>query len=267
MSMPLQRFFITASGTGRASAERINAGLQALGLVRPNVEFQSPDLSATEMAYLVLSALGLSGVIEAPPLAEAFARCKYLTSPGAGADQGPRMGPGSVVDLVARMVEAGARFSAAFDAGRLQELWAGGKGQALPISVHFRVNPLTVDLVWGDRVDVYGPPVAAALSAEPPPWAGGAIDHVAIVPSAVFNAAGRALLELQRRRERKLDLNRVPAAASGGPETQNAASLPGEAASNYGHAGARTGSLTAPEDKDRLATQQASRVRRHGRST
>ncbi len=265
MPMPLQRFFVSASATSRASAERIYAGLQARGLVRPNVQFQPPDLDAREMATVLLSALGLAGVIETPPLAEAFAHCEYISSPGAGADQGPRMGPGSVVDLVARMVEAGARFATALDAGRLEELWAAGNGQALPNSLHFRVNPLTVELVWPDRTDVYAPPVAAALSAEPKPWGGsGLVGLVAVVPSAVFNAAGRALLELQRRRERKLSFNRAP---SGGPETQNGEALAGASPSNYGHAGARTGSLTAPEDKDRLATQQASRVRRHGRST
>ncbi len=267
MPMPLQTFFVSASATSRASAERIYAGLQARGLVRPNVQFQPPDLDAREMATVLLSALGLARVIETPPLAEAFARCEYISSPGAGADQGPRMGPGSVLDAVTRMIQAGERFAVAFDAGRLQELWAAGQRQALPSSVHFRVNPLTVELVWHDRTDVYTPPRQAVVSAEPPPWAGGAIDHVAIVPSAVFNAAGRAWLELRRRHERKLSFNRVPAAPSGGPETQNAEALAGASASNCDRENARPGSLNSRGCKERLRPAQASPVRRHGRST
>lgn len=267
VALPLERFFLSASGISRGSADRVIAELKTRGLLQPNAVYNLVELSATEMAYVTLSAIGMTAADHAPALAVAFGACRYICTPGAGGDQAPRMGPGSVVDLVARMVAAGRREAIAFDDDQLAELWASDQGQALPHSVQFRVNPLTVELVWPDRTDVYAPPVAAALSAEPKPWAGGAIDHIAMVPFAVFSAAGRALLELQRRRERKLVFNRVPAAPSGGPETQNAEALAGASASNCDRENARPGSLNSPGCKERLRPAQASPVRRHGRSS
>jgi len=193
LAAPLRDLYAKA-GIPLATAPRIYTRAQDHGHLKRTPRFQKPDLDPTEIGFVKLTCTGLTAGANAVEAGEVFAGCTYLTSPGA-VDQGPRLGEGSVLSIMARMVVAGARQVVAQEKGTLDQLFGHQHDpvRSLPHEVRFCLNPVRIEFVWRDRRDVYAP----SGNGPTPQLERGLIERWATMPWAFSVAAGRAWLELR----------------------------------------------------------------------
>jgi len=242
LTPPLRDLYVKA-GISLAKAPRIYIDAQDHGHLKRTPRFQKPDLDPTEISFVKLTCTGLTTGANAVEAGEVFAGCTYLNSPGA-VDQGPRLGEGSVLSIMARMVVAGARQVVAQEKGTLDQLFGHQHDpvRSLPHEVRFCLNPVRIEFVWRDRRDVYAP----SGNGPTPQLERGLIERWATMPWAFSVAAGRAWLEIQRQHgtDPSLPLS-DPSSARGGNE--NAETLPGASAHTRTKNRSRNGENRGPQ--------------------
>lgn len=269
LSPPIRDLYAKANMPS-ATAPRVYAETQSLGYVERPEKFQTTNMSAAGMAFIVLTCHGLTKGSHAVKGAVNFAKLEYMCSPGVEV-QAPRLGDGPVLDGIAKMVEGGKREVVALDTGdfdRVRDL-RFGPDRSLPHEVRFCLNPLTVEFVWpplyghAGRTDVYAPfrNDPAFPNLEP-----GLIERWAKMPWAFFVAAGRAWLELQRQHGASLPLSTAdPALPDAATRKANAATLPGAAALTRDQdRNGGSGPLTNPDRTAGAENAQAESARKLG---
>ena len=149
---------------------------------------------------------------DGPGLVAAVVRSQYRSSPGAGEDQRPRLGGGTLHEVLVRLVNGFARALAERTVARGLPLWSVDADMALwPVEYHpersapdhltFHFSPFRVEVVWlgrggrGARVDVYAPDDQEAMSALGLRWQRSAIHRTATVPVSLLLTAAKAWLE------------------------------------------------------------------------
>ena len=209
MSIPLAIQPLTAAaGYSNATGERIIRPLRAAGMVPPGERFGAPDWEPPHLVNYLLACTSLTP-IDGPQVVETFARCRFVTSPLAGDDQRPRLGPGTVRDVLVRLVEGTARLLAEHGPQRAIER------SALPLDpdttaphyLNFRLNAPVAEFVWyspdgrQERIDVYTPSRADedALLRAPPLWRTSVITRSTIMPFPLIQTAAEAWLATLRR--------------------------------------------------------------------
>ena len=207
---------VDGAGLSRATGENMLKDMRAHAQVPIGKKFGSP---VWELDHLTNFTMGLMGpqATDAAQVTEAFAGCRYSTSPGGDAnDQQPRRGPGTFSEVLSGMIEQAARAVA-----RREEMeaagddpWATPAGHIvphpgrLPDQLTFCTNPLRIDLAWfapndmQEKIDVYAPrPRGLAEAArELPPWRGSTITRTATMPKPFLLAVGKVWLGMLRRR-------------------------------------------------------------------
>ncbi len=241
MALPAPvRALITATGINPASAEHVlkatrPAGLLPMGSRRGNVEWTPRDLAT----FLLGASSPLA--IESPDTIRAFASCTFLTSPGAPQEaQAPRCGPGTLLDVMERLIILAGRVLEAEETG------ARPPCVSVPYAIHFHLDPpRCADLVWlapnctRERTEVYAPASDAGARS------GGAYRRSVTLDTLALIAAGRVWLDLLA--SQGTDLS--PPTEN---ENENAASLPGDAAPT------RTALLrTATQGHDPITSQES----------
>ncbi len=252
--MPLNPHFrdlYAKGGISPATAPRIFGEAQKLHYVEQTERFQTPNVSAKGVAFVVLTCHGLTKGSDAAKGAVDFASSEYMCTPGEE-EQKPRLGDRFVLDGIAKMVVGGAREVVALETGAFEQVrdLRFGPDRSLPHEVRLCLNPLTVAFYWpplngrSGQTDVY-----AHFRSHPafPGLEQGLIERWATLPWAFFVAAGRAWLEIQRQHgtDPSLPLS-DPSSARGGNE--NAETLPGASAHARTH---RNQNCKQTRDQDR----------------
>jgi hypothetical protein len=169
-----------------AQAERVlrsgrSANQLPQGSRRGHVEWTPRDYGA----FLVGLAAPIS--IEAADTIVALGGTEFVTSPGAAeGDRQPRLGPGTLLDVLARVIErAGHSLDAAAQSPK-------HPGVPIPHFIHFKPNGVVkAELVWlgpagiPECIEVYAPPGEYITQA-------GAFTHIVVMDTTALIHAGEA---------------------------------------------------------------------------
>ena len=212
MSIPqLLRPLALSAGYRLSTLERTLRVLRPAGLV-PDGERgrgDGPEWLPVHLAHLLFSFVGQDPV-DAAEIAKAYAACIYTNTTPHTADKAPLLGPGTLGEILAGMIEGVARGLELQEAGT--DLSSDPTLRRLPHQIDFRNNPLRADLVWRGtsgthaRADVYSPKREDDFRDGQNclgPWRSAAITRVTIIPGPLIHAAGELLFVTRQRRNPK----------------------------------------------------------------
>jgi hypothetical protein len=211
------KHLLSATGS-EATSEAIQKHLRASGDAPRSKKFGWGD--EWETSHLVnfnVAAVGAQPS-DGPSVVAAVKRCPYITSPGCS-DQGPRLGPGTLHEVLVRLVDGFAHAMAERVVDPGLDLWSVEADlrlwpakydpeRAAPDHLTFHFSPFKVEVVWlgrgghAGRVDVYSPSRADedALSTVGKRWQRSAILRTATMPVSLLLTAAKARLETSSRR-------------------------------------------------------------------
>jgi hypothetical protein len=211
MPIPVSLQPLMPAAGSEAAVEVVLRHLRPAGLYPAGGRFgRGPDAQPHHLVnFLVACTAPQPG--DGPSLVEAIKRSLYMTSPGAGADQGPRLGPSTLHDVLVRWIEDGARLQAEQPAESREwpETVRYDPERSFPDHLNFYFSPFKVELVWigrnghPGRTDIYAPPPSdqEASSTLAQRWQRSAIIRMATMPSFLINKAASVWLATLRRQD------------------------------------------------------------------
>jgi hypothetical protein len=156
---------------------------------------------------------------DGPSVVAAVARSRYQSSAGAGEDQRPRLGDGTLHEVLVRLMAGFVRTLTERVVAKGLALWSAEADLALwpveydpersaPDHLTFHFSPFKVEVVWlgrgghDERVDVYAPSLddQQAMSTLGLRWQRSVISRTAKVPISLLLMAAKAWLETSPRR-------------------------------------------------------------------